>query len=193
MWFAPASKKRRFLLPVRRRVPHSDVQRRRVASVGPVQFLDMRPRLRQLVRVVVHRGVARPWQPPVAVVRHPLPRPREFAADHHRRMRLLHRLRIADDGREVHPAPVELRRRLRPQLLHRVDILPRLRPPAGEVRSQHFRLALQPARSDAEDEPPARHQVQRRHFLGQPYRIPLRHQTDARTQLDRLRSGRRCC
>ena len=151
----------------------------------------MPPRLRQPRGVVVRRGRAGSGQPAVAVVRHPLRRTAQFATDHHRRMGPLHRLGVTDDRREIHPLAVEFRHRIGPQLFHRFDVFLCLPPAVREVRAQHLSLPLQPAGTDAEHETPARHQVQRRHLLGQPDGIALRHQADPRPQPDRFRGRRR--
>ena len=106
MWSGASVEEAAVLLAVGRRVPHGDVQL--PTGRGPLarnRFLDVAPAgLRELATGSWYAEVVpRPGQPAVAVVRHPLRRPGQLAADHHRRVRLLHRLGVADDRAESPP------------------------------------------------------------------------------------------
>src|SRR5690348_10339386 len=56
-----------------------------------------------------------------------------------------------------------------------------------EVSAHELRLLAQPARADAEEETPAAEQVEGGDLLGQEQRMPLRHEDDARAELDAAR------
>ena len=106
-------------LAVRMGAEHRDPEAREVAPGIPVQRLDAPPRRRDLLRGDPHEA----GDPAVPVLRDPLRRPRKLARDEDGRVRALHRLRIAPDGREVHVLPVELREAVAPACLHREDVL----------------------------------------------------------------------
>src|SRR5713101_1488231 len=112
------------------------------------------------------------------------------AAEEHGRVRLLRRLRIGPDGREVVVLAVELRLALRPQLLHGQDRLPRLRPAVVEIAAHDLRLLAQPPGADAEEEAPAAEEVEGRDLLGQEQRMPLGDEDDAGPELDAARGAR---
>src|SRR5262252_7450268 len=56
-----------------------------------------------------------------------------------------------------------------------------------EVIAHELRLLAQPTRADAEEEAPAAEEVERGDLLGQDQRVPLRHEDDARAELDAAR------
>ena len=80
---------------------------------------------------------------------------RRGTADIDRRARLLLWFRERPDRREVKKFPVILRLFLRPAQLHDVEGFARLCPAACEIAAHEFRLFLQPAGTDPEDEAPA--------------------------------------
>jgi hypothetical protein len=72
------------------------------------------------------------------------------AAEQHRWMGLLQRLRERLHRREIVVLAVELGGGLRPQLLHGRDRLARLRPAVVEVAAHDLGLFAEPAGADAE-------------------------------------------
>src|SRR5215510_8366927 len=102
-------------------------------------------------------------------------------------MRLLGRLRIRIHGREVVVLAVELRLRLGPELFHGQDRLAHLAPAMVEVAAMELYLLAQSAGSDAEEEPPAAEEIEAGDLLGQNKGVPLRHEDDARAELDAAR------
>ena len=99
-------------------------------------------------------------------------------------MRLLRRLRIAPHLGKVVVATVKLPFLFRPEHLHRLHRLPHLRPAMVEVAAQQLRLLPVPPRAHAEQEAAPAQQVERGDLFGQHQRVALRHQGDARAQLD---------
>src|SRR6266481_2094150 len=94
-------------------------------------------------------------QPPVAPGHDALEDVLGAAPQEHRRVRLLRRLRVGADRREVVVRAVEFGLGFGPQLLHGEDRLSGLRPAVVEIAAHDLRLLPQPARTDAEEEPPA--------------------------------------
>src|SRR5690606_2202222 len=137
----------------------------------------------------LHRGSARearigPRKPAVAEIYYPPQRVIGFAAEDHRRMRLLEGLRIRPHGVEIYHLAVELGFLLSPERLHRENPLAQqleARLVAGTVV---LHLPDVPATADAEYEAAVRETVETRHRLGADDRIVLGHQADAGADLE---------
>src|SRR3954453_1098653 len=95
----------------------------------------------------------------------------------------------ASDPVEVDELAVVARLLFRPERLARLDPLPEDREPALWIRAVVGHLLEIPAGADAEDHPPPREAIHRRHLLGGEDRIALYQQADRIPDLDPL-SGR---
>ena len=105
-------------------------------------------------------------------------------------MGLLRRLGRRIDRRKVHILAVKLPGFVSPQRLHGQHRLPRVAHPLGELDAEQLRFLPQPAGADAEQKPPAAEVVQGGDFLGQQNGVALRHQADARAELQRAGNRR---
>jgi hypothetical protein len=78
-----------------------------------------------------------------------------------------------------------------PELLHHEDRFAGLRPAVIEVAAHDRRLLAMPARADAEEEPAAAEEIERRDLLREQERVALRHERDAGAELHLRRHTRR--
>src|SRR5690348_7970780 len=168
----------------------------RRAAEAQRQRLGVAPRLlRHLAkrRDIDLRVAARGVRVPAVAIAHRAPRrPRKGAAEDHRRVRLLHRLRPGHHRVEVDDVAVVLGLRLSPDRLHRLDLLAHLLHPRREDGAVILDLLLVPAAADAEDEAAARHLVDRGDKLRCLDRVALDDEGDAGRDLEPLcRAGRR--
>ena len=107
------------------------------------------------------------------------------AADQDGRVRLLHRLGRRVDGREVDMPAVELAGFVSPQLFHGGDGFAGVADTLGEFDAEQLGFLPEPAGADAEEETSVAEIVEGGDLLGQQDGVALRHQADARAQLER--------
>src|ERR1700687_5808345 len=98
-------------------------------------------------------------------------------------MRLLRRLGPRPDLLEVYELSMILGLVLRPDFLHRRDLLAQLFPPGSEGRAVVLHLFNVPATADAEDETSVRQVVEAGYFLSGRDGVALDDQADARAEL----------
>ena len=153
-------------LGVGRNAHHHQVDR----PVGP------RAQLRGPLQDAVGRVIR---EPRVAEREHPVQHARPVAADQHRRMGPLGRLRPGPDPLELHVLARVARFVGRPDRLHGLDPFPHNGHPPPRVGAVVGHLLPVPAGADAELEPPAGQVVDAGHLLGRGDRVPLDDQADA--------------
>src|SRR5207249_2548322 len=131
-------------------------------------------------------------EPAVAVVDHARERARAVAAEQDGRVGLLHRLRPRPEGREAHEVALERRLVLGPDALHGEHALAQHAPALLEVGAVVLHLLGVPPAADAEEDAPAREEVQAGDLLGGGDRVALDEQADPRADLERGGHGGRC-
>src|SRR5262249_30400172 len=95
-------------------------------------------------------------------------------ADDDRDSRLLHRLRVRLELLPAVELAMERRRLVLPERADRAHRLSGAGAPLRERDAEGLELLFEPADADAEDHPPVREHVQRRHLLGDVQRVALR-------------------
>src|SRR5438094_4462336 len=130
-------------------------------------------------------------EPAVAVVDDARERARAVAAEQDGRVRLLHRLRPRPEGLEAHEVALEGRLVLGPDVLHGEHALAQHAPALLEVGAVVLHLLGVPPAADAEEDAPAREEVEARDLLGGGDRVALDEETDPRADLERGGHGGR--
>src|SRR5262249_35209438 len=106
------------------------------------------------------------------------------------RMRLLHRLRPGPDRIEIDVLPVIFGLIVRPDLLHGQDALAHERKPRPRIGPVVLHLLAVPTPADAEDDSPARDEIETRNLLRERDRVPLDDEADAGAEKYLLRRRR---
>src|SRR5438094_3572434 len=172
-----------------RRVHRRAVDGDRDAARVPALLARQPPELRHSRLQVA--GAHADREPAVAVVDHARQRARALAAQQDGRVRLLHRLRPRPEGLEAHEAALEGRLVLGPDALHGEHALAQHAPALLEVGAVVLHLLGVPPAADAEEDAPAREEVEARDLLGGGDRVALDEETDSRADLERGGHGGR--
>src|SRR5207253_7131762 len=165
-----------------RHVHRRAVDGHRDAARVPVLLARQPPELRHPRLEVA--GAHADREPAVAEVDHAHERARAVAAEQDGRVRLLHRLRPRPEGLEAHEVALEGRFVLGPDALHGEHALAQHAPALLEVGAVVLHLLGVPPAADAEEDAPAREEVEARDLLGGGDRVALDEQADPRADLE---------
>jgi chemotaxis protein methyltransferase CheR len=148
------------------------------------------PKLRQVNLRITGTGIR---VPAVAIAHRASGSPWKGAAEQHRRMRLLNRLRPCHHRIEIDELTVVLRLLLRPDFLHRLDRFAYPLEAGGINGAVIFHFVLVPAAANAKQKPSVADQVDRGDQLGGLDRVPLLNERHPGAEFDGLRglTGRR--